>query len=171
MKNTILFLITGGTIDSFYDGTKDTVVPYENSVIPKYIQSLKLYDQTEFVQVCMKDSRAITANDRKQIAKTIEKSACTKVIITHGTYTMPDTAKYLKTNLTRQDQTIVLTAAMVPHEIMNSDAPFNLGYAFSEIHHLPAGIYICMNGRVFTADEAAKDIAQGRFVSIFSKKS
>src|SRR6185295_6375672 len=171
MKNTILFLITGGTIYSFYDGTKDTVVPYENSVIPKYIQSLKLYDQTEFVQVCMKDSRAITANDRKQIAKTIEKSACTKVIITHGTYTMPDTAKYLKTNLTRQDQTIVLTAAMVPHEIMNSDAPFNLGYAFSEIHHLPAGIYICMNGRVFTADEAAKDIAQGRFVSIFSKKS
>jgi L-asparaginase len=171
MKNTILFLLTGGTIDSFYDGTKDTVIPHEDSILPQYIKNLKLYDQTNFFQICMKDSREINTEDRENILQMIEKTSSHQIIITHGTYTMPDTAKYLKANLQRSDQSIIVTGAMIPNEMIHSDGPFNLGYSLAQVKQLPPGVYICMNGKTFTADEAAKDIAQGRFVSLFSQDS
>ncbi|MBI1969807.1 hypothetical protein HYS48_03880 [Candidatus Woesearchaeota archaeon] len=64
MKNqTIHVIITGGTIDSFYDGIKETVVPHEHSIIPNYLKGLRIYDQLTFSEVCMKDSREITEKD------------------------------------------------------------------------------------------------------------
>jgi L-asparaginase len=98
----VQFILTGGTIDSYYDATKDTAVPNRHSVIPEYIKSLKINNKVIFTQVCMKDSRSLTQNDRKKILETIEKSVSKKIIITHGTYTMPDTAKYLQANLKRK---------------------------------------------------------------------
>ena len=92
----IHFIITGGTIDSHYDGMKDTAVPNEESIVPAFIKNLKLPIEYEFTTVCMKDSRAITDEDRAQMLATIETSSAKKFIITHGTYTMPDTARYLE---------------------------------------------------------------------------
>ena len=65
MKNTSIlhFILTGGTIDSYYDGSKDTAIPNEHSVVPKYIKMLKLYEECQFTEVCMKDSREITQTD------------------------------------------------------------------------------------------------------------
>jgi L-asparaginase len=94
-KTRIHFVITGGTIDSYYEATKDTAVPNKESIIPEYIQSIKPFDlDAEFTTVCMKDSRDITSEDRNQILKTIEDSSHNKILITHGTYTMPDTARF-----------------------------------------------------------------------------
>lgn len=94
-----------------------------------------------------------------------------KIIITHGTYTMPDTARYLKANLKRDDQTIVFTGSMIPLTGFSpSDAPFNLGYSIAKIQDLPAGIYVCMNGRVFSPNEVVKFLYGGRFVSVFGEK-
>ncbi len=59
----INFIITGGTIDSYYEGTKDTVVPNEHSIIPRFIKSLNLENPTKFTELCMKDSRNITKKD------------------------------------------------------------------------------------------------------------
>ncbi len=98
-KEAIHFIITGGTIDSFYDGIRDTAVTNKHSVVPDYIRSLRLYEKPIFTEVCMKDSRALTSQDRAGIVKAIKKSTSNKIIITHGTYTMPDTARYLKANL------------------------------------------------------------------------
>ena len=95
----IHFIITGGTIDSYYDGTKDTAVPNQESVIPGFIKNLKLPIEHQFTTVCMKDSRTITDEDRSAMINVIQESTATKFIITHGTYTMPDTARYLKTHL------------------------------------------------------------------------
>ena len=69
---TIHYILTGGTIDSYYDGSKDTAVPNLSSVIPSFIQNLKLYSDTEFTQVCMEDSRDLSQNDLDQILKTID---------------------------------------------------------------------------------------------------
>ncbi len=169
MPETIHFVLTGGTIDSFYDGTKDTAVPNAHSVIPNFIKTLKLPDKTEFTEVCMKDSRDITTADRKSILNSIEKSPHKRIIITHGTYTMPDTAKYLKANLKRKGQTIVITGSMIPLSGFSpSDAPFNLGYAIAKVKELDPGIYVCMNGSVFSP-EIVKLTNEGRFVSVFSK--
>lgn len=170
-KNTIHFIMTGGTLDSFYDGSKDTVRPLEHSAVPSFIQGLKLYEKTEFTEVCMKDSRELTQEDREKLLKIIQDSPYTKIIITHGTYTMPDTARYLKANLKRDDQTIVLTASMIPLTgFTNSDGGFNLGYSMAKVQELPPGYYVCMNGRVFSPEEVVKLVSEGKFGSIFGEK-
>ncbi len=162
------FILTGGTIDSYYEGTKDTVVSNKHSVIPEFIESLKLYDETFFTEVCMKDSRDLTSKDREEILKVVEESSHKKIVLTHGTYTVPDTARYLKANLKRNDQTIVCTSSLLPIKGFSpSDGPFNLGYALAQVQILEPGIYVCMNGRVFAPEEVMKIIQEGRFVSIF----
>ncbi len=161
--------MTGGTIDSYYDGTKDTVVPNEHSVIPKYIKSLKFPEGVEFTEICMKDSRDLGEENLKNILETVQNSKNKHIIITHGTYTMPDTARYLKANLKRDDQTIILTGALIPITgFTPSDGPFNLGYAIAKVHDLSPGVYVCMHGNVFDPEEIAKLISEGRFVSIFA---
>ncbi len=170
-KTTIHFVITGGTIDSFYDGTKDTAVPSEHSIIPRFIKSLKLYSESEFTEVCMKDSRSLNQQDLKNVLKAAESSPHKKIIITHGTYTMPDTAKYLKANLKRKDQTIIFTGSMIPIlGFSPSDGPFSIGFSIAKVQDLGPGIYVCMNGRVFSPDEIVKQLSEGRFVSVFGEK-
>ncbi|MBI5753661.1 asparaginase [Candidatus Peregrinibacteria bacterium] len=130
-NSTIHFVITGGTIDSFYDGSKDTAVTNEHS---------------------------------------IETSKHKKILVTHGTYTMSDTARFLKANLKRKDQVIILTGSMIPiNGFSPSDGPFSLGYAIAQLEHLKPGIYVCVNGRVFSPEEVVKVIGEGRFSSIFER--
>ncbi len=166
----IHFFLTGGTIDSYYEGSKDAVLPNKHSVIPEFIKSLKLYQPTSFTEVYMKDSRDINQQDRRKILTAIEKSPSQKIIITHGTYTMPDTARFLKANLKRDDQTIILTASMIPIKgFAPSDGSFNLGFALAQVEVLPTGIYVVIQGQVFQPEEVIKLVSEGRFTSIFSK--
>ena len=169
-EKIIHFIITGGTIDSFYESTKDTVIPNEKSIIPRFVKSLKLYDPVEFTEVCMKDSRDIVEKDLKNILNVVEKSPHKKIIITHGTYTMPDTARFLKANLKRKDQTIIITGSMIPLlGFSPSDGPFSIGYSISKVQDLEPGIYVCMNGRVFSSEEVMKVNKEGRFSSVFGE--
>lgn len=164
--DTIHCIFTGGTIDSYYDVTKDTAIPYIKSVIPQYLASLKFYTRLKFTQICMKDSRVITLQDRKKMLRAIEKSPCRKILITHGTYTMPDTARFLQKHLHRRDKTIVLSGSMIPlMGFSPSDAGFSLGFALAKIETLRPGVYVSMNGRTFTAGEVKKNIRKGRFES------
>jgi len=169
MRTQIHIIITGGTIDSYYDVTRDTAVPNKETVIPNFIESLKSYDTSfEYTIVCMKDSREINDDDRKKIVETIESSKTDKVLVTHGTYTMPDTARYIKANLKRDDQTVILTASMIPLQGFSpSDAPYNLGYSIAKLQDLGKGIYVCMNSHVFSPEEITKNLSEGRFASIY----
>lgn len=171
-NETIHMIMTGGTIDSYYEGAKDTVIPLEHSVLPAYFRGMCFSDEEiVFTEICMKDSRNLTREDLEKLLQTIEDSEHRKLIVTHGTYTMPDTARYLKARIRRDDQTIVLTGSMTPLQgFTPSDAPFNLGYAMSEIRRLDLGIYVAMHGNTFTSDEVAKDMRLGRFYSIFGEK-
>jgi L-asparaginase len=164
----IHFIITGGTIDSHYDGSKDTAVPNEESVIPSFVDSLRLYHSFDYTTICMKDSRALKRQDLENVLKTVEKSKCTRIIVTHGTYTMPDTARFLEANLKRRDQTILLTASAIPIVgFAPSDGPFNLGFAIAKVEDLPSGVYVAMNGRIFSPKEVMKVMSEARFASIF----
>ncbi len=167
---TIHFIITGGTIDSHYDGSRDTAVPNKESIIPFFISSLKLYKEVEFQTICMKDSRELTRQDVHSILAAVESSPHTWIIITHGTYTMPDTARFLHANRKRTDQTIILTGSAVPIQgFAPSDGPFNLGYAIAQLEYLKSGVYVAMNGRVFLPDEIVKVISESRFYSVFAE--
>lgn len=170
-KKSVHFIITGGTIDSYYDGSKDTAVPLKHSVIPGFVKSLKLYHDVAFTEVCMKDSRSLTQADREAVLKAVEASQHDKIIVTHGTYTMPDTARFLKVNLQRKNQAIVLTGSLIPLVGFSpSDAPFNLGFALAKACELKPGIYVCMHGAVFSPEEVVKLVSEGRFTSIFTEE-
>jgi L-asparaginase len=85
---------------------------------------------------------------------------------------MPDTAKFLKAHLKRNDQTIVFTGSMIPLlGFAPSDASFNLGFAISQVNELPNGIYVCMNGAIFSPDEVVKLLYEGRFISVFDESN
>mgnify|MGYP003964479695 CR=1 FL=1 len=154
-----------------YDSCKDTAVPNDTSIIPRFVGSLKLYNiETQFTEVCMKDSRDLQSDDIKKILSEVEASSHTKVLITHGTYTLGDTARYLKVNLKRDDQIVVLTASAIP--IMGfspSDGPFSLGYAIAKLEHLSPGVYVAVNGHVFSPEEIMKVMSEARFTSIFQR--
>jgi L-asparaginase len=105
----ILLIITGGTIDSVYSPTQDTVVPNTQSVIPAYINDIKPYFDIRIEILCMKDSRNISNLDREKMVNLIKESDEPYVLITHGTYTLPDTARYIETYLNGTDKTVVLT--------------------------------------------------------------
>lgn len=166
MPETIHFILTGGTIDSHWDIYKDATTPNKKSTLPNFMKSLNLYDKFLFTTICMKDSRSLTKNDIGAVLRVIQKSPHDKIIVTHGTFTMPDTARFLNANLKFNKKTIILTGSMVPLQGFSpSDAPFSLGYAISKVKDLAPGVYICMNARVFKPEEAMKEINAGRFSS------
>ena len=167
-KTLIHFIMTGGTIDSYYEGRLDTSVPNTHSIIPDYVKRLRLYAKTKFTEICMKDSRQLTKRDFAAVLKAIERSPANAIVITIGTYLMADAARYLAANLKQSNKTIVFTASFLPLAgFTESDAPFNLGYALSMSQTLPPGVHICMHGRQFTAPEAAKNVKDGIFYSVF----
>ena len=109
----------------------------------------------------MVDSMSITDEDREIIALNCKKATEDKILITHGTDTMVETAGLLAEKV--KDKTIVLTGAMVPYTFTSSDGLFNLGGAVTAVQVLPPGIYITMNGRVFDWDDVRKNRETGVF--------
>ena len=163
-SGTIHFIITGGTIDSYYSPSKDILVIGEKTGIEDYIKTLKLHNKTEFQVLVLKDSRELRYTDRKEMLEAIRKSKHELIVITHGTYTMPDTGQYLKDQLKNNKKIIVLTGSMIPLKgFENSDASFNLGYAIASVQKLPPGVYICMNGMSFEPEKVDKNRISARF--------
>ena len=171
-KSLVHFIITGGTIDSRYDGIEDAIRPLQTSVIPQVIEGLQLYSESEYNVICMKDSRDINAEDRKKMVEVINESDATKFIITHGTYTIPDTARYLQQHVDHQNQkVIILTGAVTPIEgFTMSDGLFNLGYVYARVFDLGPGIYASLNGRVYKPDEMILGVSENRRIaSLFNQ--
>ena len=161
-------ILTGGTIDSYYEGSQDTAVPLKHSIVPSYFKKLKLYDTVKFTELCMKDSRSITVADRRRLVRIITQSSSRYILVTHGTYTMPVTARYIEDHLPANNRkTIILTGSMIPMDGFTfSDAGFNLGYAIGNFQFAKSGVYVAMNGKLFPAKTATKIIAKGRFAEI-----
>ena len=163
MQNpAILVLTTGGTIDKNYF---DALSEYQivDSGIPALLKEARVALPLRIEEVCRKDSLELSDVDRAEIARRIAEAPETRVVITHGTDTMTDTAKALA-GIT--DKTIVLTGALSPARFAETDAPFNLGMAFATAQVAPPGVYIAMSGQVFDGLRVRKDRAAGRFVAV-----
>jgi L-asparaginase len=162
-------IITGGTIDAEWNAARDTAVTREESIIPAYLDKLKLDIDFTYKTVCMKDSRELTHDDLKAIADAVENAAGggAKVLITHGTYTMPDTARYIQAHLKDTSKAVILTGSLVPLEGYSmSDAPFNLGFSIATLLTMEPGVLLSMNGSLFTPQEVAKNMSEARFFSV-----
>jgi len=160
MSETILLVTTGGTIDKVYfDASSEFEVG--DSVVGRLLEQAHVREPYEIVGLMRKDSLDLTEADRALIGRTIAERPESRVVVTHGTDTMTETADAL----TRVGgRTIVLTGALAPARFAESDAVFNVGMAFGAVQSLTAGVYIVMNGQVFRAGEVVKDRSRNTFV-------
>jgi len=151
----IKFITTGGTIDKVYFDAKNE---YEVGP-PRVAELLREVNATfefEIESILRKDSLDMTEADRRLIRDRIAGDLCEKIVVTHGTDTMIETAKALAGI---NGKTIVLTGSMQPARFRVTDAEFNLGTAIGAVQTLPAGVYIAMNGRIFDPTRSRKNSA------------
>ena len=154
----IKVFITGGTIDWI---DSDTGRKNETSVIPSLLERANITVDYLTELLMMKDSREVTQEDREFIFKKCQECAEDKIVITHGTMTMVDTAKYL--GLRNIPKTIILTGAMETAVGNEVEAAFNLGFAIANVQNLKPGVYIAMNGKLFDWDKTHKNLKRKCF--------
>ncbi len=152
-------LCTGGTFDKvYYDALSDYQIGEPQ--VEWILKQAGVNFSYEIESILKKDSLEITDEDRKHIVAKVQAEPCDKIVITHGTDTMVETAQALK-DVTHK--TVVLVGAMQPARFKDSDAIYNIGFATSAASILSLGIYIAMNGQLFNADEVKKNREAGRF--------
>ncbi|NWF39895.1 asparaginase [Mariprofundus sp. NF] len=156
----VKFFITGGTICKRYNEISGAL-EFRESFIPGILERgrCKLEYSTE--QLMLKDSLEMGDEDRQAILASCEACEESKIIISHGTDTMVDTARVLGPKL--ENKTVVLVGAMIPYSISNSDANFNLGCAVTAVQLLGAGVFVVMNGHIFRWDDVSKNRGEGIF--------
>lgn len=160
---TIRLLITGGTIDKEYNPiTGELAFPHTH--LPEMLKQGRCEADVAVETLMLKDSLRMNDDDRKQVLERCQSCGENNIVITHGTDTMVETAQVLGQNL--KNKTVVLLGAMVPYTIDNSDALFNLGCAIIATQTLSSGIYIAMNGKIFSWDNVKKNKDLGKFETI-----
>ena len=156
----ICIITTGGTIEGleYNDESENKGVTIS---IKSLLQNVNVLFEYQFIKAFSKDSRFITEQDRLVLLEKIRATTDKHILITHGTITMVETATYL--GQLQIDKTIVLVGSFILGTKENSDAGFNLGYAISALQTLNKGVYIAMNGNLFTWNNVTKNTELKRF--------
>ena len=150
---------TGGTIDKVYhDANSEFAVG--DSLLPELLEEANVTVSWRVTGLLRKDSLELTDQDRLRIHDAVAACPEQRIIVTHGTDTMADTAAVLADI---PGKTIVLFGAMQPARMRRSDAVFNLGFAVAASGLLAYGVYVAMNGEVFEAGRVRKNLEAGRF--------
>jgi L-asparaginase len=156
----IRIFITGGTFDKEYNELTGQLY-FKDTHLHELLEMGRNRVDAEIRTLMMIDSLEMTDVDRELIAHQCNHCEETSIVITHGTDTMADTAKYLAGKV--MNKTIVLTGAMIPIKFGSSDGLFNLGSALAFSQTLSPGVYIAMNGRYFQWDNVRKNKETGVF--------
>src|ERR1700756_1682807 len=156
----IKLFITGGTVDARYNLLK-AKVDYDKSHIADMLKQGRSKADIDLEELMLLDSGDITSEQRQLLLEKCKSADTDKIIITHGTDTMVQTAELLGQNIS--DKTIVLVGAMIPFVFKGSDGLFNLGAAVTAVQLLNKGVYVTMNGKVFNWDNVQKNFDVGEF--------
>lgn len=154
---------TGGTFDKEYNELTSKLY-FKDTHLPEMLKLGRCKLDIDLGTLMMIDSLNMTNKDRETILAHCKKAKEDRIVITHGTDTMIETAKILASG--KIDKTIVLTGAMVPYKFGSSDGLFNLGSALSFAQVLPSGVYIEMNGEYFLWNNVKKNKKLGKFEKI-----
>ena len=157
---SIRIFITGGTFDKEYNELSGQLF-FKDTHMSELLEKGRSKVPVETSTLMMVDSLEMTSHDRDLIAHHCNQCEETRIVITHGTDTMGETAKLLAEKV--KDKTVVLTGAMIPIKFGSSDGLFNLGSALAFAQTLPAGVYVAMNGRYFNWDNVRKNKQTGIF--------
>ncbi|MGI5843443.1 MAG: asparaginase domain-containing protein [Candidatus Xenobium sp.] len=156
----IRVLITGGTFDKEYDELRGRLY-FRDTHLPEMLRLGRCRVNLNTRTLMMIDSLEMTDTDRDLIRDACLRATEKRILITHGTDTMEETARHLGPAMT--EKTVVLTGAMIPYAFGSSDGLFNLGSALAFVQALPPGVYIAMNGRYFLWDNVRKNRSSGTF--------
>lgn len=160
---TLRILASGGTFDKHYNELNGSL-GFADSHLPQAIARSRMTINPALELLPLMDSLDMQDEDRQRILASCQAASERAVVIIHGTDTMKETAAVL--GAANLEQTIVLTGAMIPYEIANSDALFNLGFACGVAQILTPGVYVAMNGKVFPWDDVQKNRAAGVFQNL-----
>ena len=160
---TIKIFLTGGTFDKEYNELDGSLF-FKDTHLPEMLTLGRNRVPVDTRTLMMIDSLEMTEADRESIAQNVAKTKEDKIIITHGTDTMVETAQVLAKKV--KGKTIVLVGAMIPYKFGSSDGLFNLGAALAFAQTLPAGVYIAMNGQYFSHDNCRKNKQTGYFEAL-----
>ena len=156
---TIKIFTTGGTFDKIYFDAKSEF-HIGDTIIGTLLEEANVDFDYDIEALLKKDSLEMDEIDRELIRTSVGNVYNQRILITHGTDTMVETAQAL---LSIEDKTIVLFGAMQPARMRYSDAMYNLGVASAAVQLLPAGVYLAMNGKIFDPGKVTKNRALNRF--------
>lgn len=156
----IRVIITGGTFDKCYDELKGDL-SFKDSHLPEILKYVRCTVPIELEINQLIDSLHIQHPNRSAILESCRNAPEDNIVITHGTDSMVESAKFLSEAGLRK--TIVITGSMKPYIMSNSDAVFNLGCSIIACQLLPVGVYVVMNGRVFDWNNVRKNNKNGVF--------
>jgi L-asparaginase len=162
-KMSIRIFITGGTFDKEYNELNGQLY-FKDTHLQELLDMGRCLVPVEIRTLMMIDSLEMTDQDRELIAYQSNHCDEDRIVITHGTDTMAETAKMLAGKV--KNKTVVLTGAMIPIKFGSSDGLFNLGSALAFAQTLHPGIYIAMNGRYFNWDNVRKNKETGVFEEV-----
>ena len=151
----------GGTFEKVYNPISGEL-GFQDSCLPNIIKRARITLKVDFEELFFKDSLDMDNDDRLMIAHRIKTEPIKNIVVIHGTDTMVQTAQTIKKHAS-QDKVVVITGAMLPFSIKESDAMFNFGGAFIATQTLKPGIWISMNGNIFRSDDVEKNIRKGIF--------
>lgn len=160
---SLRIIATGGTFDKHYDPLTGSLY-FRDSVLPGALQRARIAQECVFEALLALDSLDMLDEHRQQVLQSCLRSIENHIVIVHGTDTMRETAAVL--GAAQLEKTIVLTGAMVPYLVDDSDAFFNLGFACAAARLAKPGVYIAMNGQLFDWDNVKKNREQGRFEAL-----
>jgi L-asparaginase len=163
MDNKIRIIVTGGTFDKEYNEITGELY-FRDTHVPKMLNLGRSLLEISIRSIMLVDSIEMTESDREIIAQNCMSAKEKRIVVTHGTDTMVETAKVIAEN--NKEKTIVLTGAMVPYTFGSSDGLFNLGSAIAFVQTLPVGVYIAMNGKYFLWNNVRKNKKAGKFEEI-----
>src|SRR3989344_4222055 len=160
--NIVRLILTGGTIDSAEPYRSDLKSTFPSGThVPDMLEQARVKSGIIVDVLMLKDSNDMTEQDRQSLLERCQQMPEERAVVTHGTDTMADTARFLGEQI--EDKTIVLTGAMTPFVMERSDSLFNLGFAIASAQRLANGVYVAMNGRVFDWDNVRKNREIGMF--------
>ncbi len=155
-------ITTGGTIDKVYFDAKSEYEVGEPQVLEIFREAHIAFEFT-VESVLRKDSLELTDADRQCIRARVLASPGERILITHGTDTMTQTALALADI---PGKTIVLTGSMQPARFRGTDDVFNIGTAIGAVQSLPPGVYLAINGLILDPARARKNRARQCFEKI-----
>ena len=158
----IRIFITGGTFDKDYNELTGQLY-FQDSHLPEMLKLGRCNLDVDVRTLMMIDSLDMSEDDREIILEHCRRAPESRIVITHGTDTMVETAAALAGEALAK--TIVLTGAMIPYKFGSSDGLFNLGSALAFAQTLAPGVYVAMTGKYVPWDGVRKNRQTGMFES------